>query len=85
MKLREPGSLFDAGIHFRKRFGDQIMAAVRGDTTGVGAELNGESVEVYLAQVENLRHTFEVLNEKSTEAWRHAVSPQLGRGLDSEE
>lgn len=77
-------SAFDDGLHFRKKFGNQIMAAVWSDTPGIGYELNPGSVEAYLAEVDRMRLEFEGANRKLTARLRSSISPGLAQRPDND-
>ncbi len=70
-------SLFIDGAHFRPALGSQIMDGVWTEGSQLGIQLDADTVESYLAQVEQLRYEFEAANAKLTTFLRHEISPDL--------
>jgi hypothetical protein len=70
-------SVFDDGLHFRKRFGHKIMASVWGETRDLGYELNTETVDNYLDQVDRLRRDFGARNGELVEELMSNIAPEL--------
>jgi hypothetical protein len=70
-------SAFTDGSHFRPELGRQIMAGVWTDGSDVGVRLDTDSVERYLAEIEQLRHQFERDNARVTAKLRREISPEL--------
>ena len=76
--IRRPGpSMFSDGTHFKPSLGKRIMEGVWTDGYGFGFNLQSDSVESYLAGIDQLRQEFESANVKLTATLRRGISPEL--------
>ncbi len=70
-------SQFTDGSHFRARLGKQIMDSVWSESAGLGVKLDADSVDGYLARVEQMRHDFIAANATLTATLRRDIAPDL--------